>query len=269
MSQVRGVFCANNLRSLTIAWNTYTNEYNGKMPNATATQTTSGAWSAASPAWSANVSSIPSTRAQRQTALEQGSLWPYVNNYSANHCPNHPFNRTDKELVRNYSINNFIGGMELPDAGFPDTSTVPGGSRYYDPYPMDRPAAGHIASRSMIFAPSKTFVFIEEDDDRGDLVGGYLFWNMDKNSWNWCDPPGRWHSISKYDKGGTMFSFADGHTEYWKWQDVRTRTLVSSHPESNISAAPQTGNPDLLRLKLAVCPGNPYLPVLNNDTPNQ
>ncbi len=265
MSQVRGIFCANNMRSLTVAWSTYANEFNGKMPNATSNAPSGGLWPPTYPPWTGNVTSIPSTKAQRQAALEQGSLWSYVNNYNTYHCPDHPFNRTDKELVRNYSINNFTGGQELC-GGFPDMSSLTGS--WADPYPGDRPAAGHVASRAMVFVPSKTFVFIEEDDNRGDLVGGYAM-SIDKNCWNWTDPPGRWHSISKYDKGGTMFSFADGHAEYWKWQDVRTRTLISPDPVTNIYAAPQTGSVDLIRVKLAICPGNPYVPTVNNNTPNQ
>ncbi len=267
MSQVRGVFCANNMRSLTVAWSTYANEFNGKMPNATATYPGGGRWPATYPPWSGNVSSVPSTAAQRRAALEQGSLWPYVNNYSAYHCPDHPFNRTPQELVRNYSINNFTGGLEIC-CGFPDQTALSGGADgIADPCPSDRPATGHVASMSMVFVPAKTFVFIEEDDNRGDLVGGY-FVDIGKDAWRWIDPPGRWHSVSKYDKGGTMFSFADGHTEYWKWRDARTRTQISPDPGVNWYAT-QAGSVDLLRLKLAVCPGNPYVPVLNNNTPNQ
>ncbi len=252
--QARGVVCANNLRNLTIAWISYTGDNSGKLVNATAAISDPAYAPPGAPPWSFIVSYTGgATKQQQEAAMEKGSLWPYVQNRKSYHCPDHPFNGTPKELVRNYSINNFTGGLEAP-GGCPDPMGKSANG------PINRPGAGRIATLSMIFNPAKTFVFIEEDDNRGDLTGSFVL-GLNKDTWFFTDPPGRWHSINTLDKGGTMFSFADGHTEYWGWRDCRTRT-INSDPMVTMTQ-PQPGNLDLVRLKLAVCPGNPYFPVLN------
>ena len=250
MAQARKIFCGNNMRTLSLAWTTYSSDNSGYLANATANPY--GNPPPPTPtAWACNVTVNPATKDDRRAALVQGSLWPYVNNYDAYHCPDHPFNRTPQELVRTYSINNFTGGWETP-GGCPSSNTG------YD----NAPASGHVNRIGSIYNPAKTFVFLEDDDSRGDLCGGFVI-GMGANSWNWTDPMGRWHGSRTSDKTGTMFSFADGHAELWRWQDARTQ-LISSDPATNIYAAPQTNNPDLLRVKKAVCPDNPYTPWLNN-----
>jgi prepilin-type processing-associated H-X9-DG protein len=51
---------------------------------------------------------------------------------------------------------------------------------------------------------------------------------------------------------GTDFSFADGHSEYWKWLDRRTIEYGQMMPGSNPL---QPGNPDLHRTQKAVWAG--------------
>ena len=48
---------------------------------------------------------------------------------------------------------------------------------------------------------------------------------------------------------GTTFSFADGHSEYWKWEDRRTVKL--GNPEYSVDTL-QKGNPDLVRVQKAI-----------------
>jgi len=57
------------------------------------------------------------------------------------------------------------------------------------------------------------------------------------------DPPPVRHG------NGTTFSFADGHSEYWKWKDQRTIDYGKLTPGANPS---QPGNPDLYRAQRAV-----------------
>ena len=48
---------------------------------------------------------------------------------------------------------------------------------------------------------------------------------------------------------GTNFSFADGHSEYWKWKDPRT----ISYGMMEVGSGPdQKGNEDLYRVQKAV-----------------
>ena len=63
-------------------------------------------------------------------------------------------------------------------------------------------------------------------------------------------------------RGGTDFSLADGHSEYWKWQDRRTidygMMLAGTNPL-------QPGNPDLHRVQKAVWGKLGYTPVPENN----
>jgi prepilin-type processing-associated H-X9-DG protein len=46
---------------------------------------------------------------------------------------------------------------------------------------------------------------------------------LSSNSWTiWYDQEQWWDQITARHGDGTNFSFADGHSEYWKWKDPRT-----------------------------------------------
>ena len=60
-----------------------------------------------------------------------------------------------------------------------------------------------------------------------------------------------WHPMGKSARhgNGTNFSFADGHSEYWKWKDPRT----ISYGMMEVGSGPdQKGNEDLYRVQKAV-----------------
>lgn len=95
--------------------------------------------------------------------------------------------------------------------------------------------------------PSATLSFIEEPDPRGGLAGSWIMNMGDRD--RWVDPVGTWH------RNGANFAFLDGHMEYWQWEDARTLligyTFYASTPN----------NPDLLRIKRHIAPGDPQFPV--------
>ena len=58
----------------------------------------------------------------------------------------------------------------------------------------------------------------------------------------------RWWDMPPIRHGnGTTFSFADGHSEYWKWKDPRTIKLAEEVGPLNWRADIQVGNEDLHR----------------------
>lgn len=76
-----------------------------------------------------------------------------------------------------------------------------------------------------------------------------VYWN---NPWWWNTTPIR-HGY------GNVFSFADGHAEWWKWEDQKTINLaVMCYDADTPDAAnfpnlfKQPGNPDLIRVTRAV-----------------
>ncbi|MHC4166709.1 MAG: prepilin-type N-terminal cleavage/methylation domain-containing protein [Planctomycetota bacterium] len=82
---------------------------------------------------------------------------------------------------------------------------------------------------NQIKRPGERFVFIDEGRISPDS------WTVYYDRESWWDRPTVRHG------DGTNFSFADGHSDYWKWKDPRTVKLA----EGKISDAAQPKNPDL------------------------
>jgi len=95
--------------------------------------------------------------------------------------------------------------------------------------------------------PSEAFVFIDERDDS--INDGLLFIDMSgfdpqtPSAYTIIDYPADWHNR------GVNLSFADGHTETWRWKDRRTM------PPHNGQQIPlgvvSPNNPDVARLQAA------------------
>jgi prepilin-type N-terminal cleavage/methylation domain-containing protein/prepilin-type processing-associated H-X9-DG protein len=86
--------------------------------------------------------------------------------------------------------------------------------------------------------PAQQYTFIDEYDSRGFNINGFFV--PASPATNWGDMPGKFH----FD--GNNISFADGHAEWWKWNDTRTYTLDWYGQPNNSN---QPGNGDLIRLQ--------------------
>ena len=112
---------------------------------------------------------------------QTGTLYPYASNEKAYRCP------TDKsKSAVNYSISCHVG--------------------------CDSEDGNSVKLISAIPSASLTMVFCEEWDPRAPY-GPVGCFNMSHPA-DWFDSPGVWH------RNGSSFSFADGHAEYWVWQDA-------------------------------------------------
>jgi len=94
-----------------------------------------------------------------------------------------------------------------------------------------------IKNRMQILRPTDRIVFI---DDGG---RNWESWSIYYNQPRWWNPAPIRHSI------GTNFSFADGHSEYWKWKDPRTKGFNWRMLEVDPY---QPGNEDLQRVQRGV-----------------
>ena len=112
--------------------------------------------------------------------IQNGTLYRYANNPRIYRCP------TDQSTrLVNYSISCHVGyGSE---------------------------DGGAAVQLNLIANPPKTMVFVEEWDPRA-AYAPMGCWNLSHPA-DWYDSPAVWH------RDGTSFSFADGHAEYWVWQD--------------------------------------------------
>ena len=125
----------------------------------------------------------------QKIAVLNGALYPYTKNIKLYRCPVAYVGE-----VRTYSV---VDAMNCDS---------------FDGGPM-------LKKRSKIKGPDRRCVFI--DDSGATPQGGWSIYYKWGNSWR-DEPPLR-HG------DGANWSFADGHSEYWKWKCPLTRTFNSSN----------------------------------------
>lgn len=163
-------------------------------------------------------------RGNTTDAIKEGALWPYLQDLNVYHCPS---DWTDHP--RTYSMAGFLHGEnnwgQMP---WPTYAQTLGGVQY----------------------PSQQLLLVEENDPRGWNIGSWVIYPNEHptNSSQWVDYVGVFH------QGGDNVGFADGHVEFWEYQDERTLEFAdggfhfySNHPNS----------PDLQRYQSHYNPGSP------------
>lgn len=96
-------------------------------------------------------------------------------------------------------------------------------------------------------SPSVAFVFIDEHEGS---IDNARFYATQPGSWLWVDFPSTRHA------GAATLSFADGHSECWKWKESRTAE-ISKFKGWIQSVGVRPGDRDLLRIQAAV----PRIPI--------
>ena len=91
---------------------------------------------------------------------------------------------------------------------------------------------------NQIRRPGERFVFIDEGKISPDS------WTVYYDQESWWDRPTVRHG------DGTNFSFADGHSDHWKWRDPRTVKLAQATASQTVDSA-QPGNVDLQAVQKA------------------
>ena len=168
---------------------------------------------------------------QRIDGVKNGLLYPYCSNLKLYKCPT----GVRGEVVT-YAI---VDAMNGHDA-------IPG-------------AKGQILkNREQIRKPGQRAVFVDEG-------------RLSPSSWTvWYDQEKWWDKVTARHGDGTNWSFADGHSEYWKWKDPRTVEIGRMDRDSwrtwtgggGRQSDPSPGNQDLHRVqkavwgKLGYTPGN-------------
>ncbi len=154
-------------------------------------------------------------------ALEGGLLYPYLETTDVFRCP-----VARKNELRTYSMTHALNGAA--------TATTWGGLV--------------LTKMSQIKNTANRITFL--DDYITDWDACWMIY-YDQAKW-WNATPIR------HGSGGNVFSFADGHSEFWSWSDDRTIKLAEKCNEQNTPDAfnfpesTQPDNPDLIRLQIAV-----------------
>jgi prepilin-type N-terminal cleavage/methylation domain-containing protein len=186
------VGCLNNQKQIGLGWEMYSGDFSGRMAIndvevTDVPRSTTNSWVTGNAA----VDIDPAT-------ITSGSIFAYVKNAAVYKCPADYGMIKDTSLsrFRSFSLSCYMNGP----ANGSLTDTV------YGIQPLHQ--------TSQIQNPSKSLTFIDEDPYT--LDDGHFLYSTNRN--NWLNIPGWRH------QNGTVLTFADHHTEYWKWKSPEPTT---------------------------------------------
>jgi prepilin-type N-terminal cleavage/methylation domain-containing protein/prepilin-type processing-associated H-X9-DG protein len=201
--QGKRAVCLSNLKQLSLAWIMYADENDDKLVNGAigfSNQNLSWGDHRNEQAW---IDGLEQTNWDGQLeAIRNGALWPYTKDVKLYKCPT---GRRGQALT--YAIM-----FSMNAVNHPWTQGVRG---------------AHVKKRSEITNPSPAYrlVFIDEGYMTSDAYAVYY------REEYWFDSPPVRHG------DGATLSFADGHSDHWKWKG--TDTIKHARDEEN--TGPQVG----------------------------
>ncbi|MBN1508597.1 MAG: prepilin-type N-terminal cleavage/methylation domain-containing protein [Sedimentisphaerales bacterium] len=158
------------------------------------------------PAWIGARSQDTDPIEVRRQRLMEGVLYKYCDNVNIYRCPT-----GIRGEVLTYAIVDALNGA----------TSIPGTKDLM------------IKRLNQVRRQSERFVFIDEGKISPDS------WTVYYDRESWWDAPTVRHG------DGTNFSFADGHSDYWKWKDARTVELAKAAANGQNADPAQPGNRDL------------------------
>ena len=199
------ITCLNNLKQLDIAWLMYMGDNNGNLvPNQGGGAADLARWCTGWMDWNVSLANT-----SRQYIVD-GALGPLMSKSLGSYkCPSDRLPAANGPRVRSYSMNAFVGGTT-------EATVYAGTALDYIAYQKD----GDMARPG----PANLFVFVHEcpDSINDELFGMYMppatLWPGGQAIWD--DTPTELHS------SGSVFGFADGHSEQHKWIDQNTKAPV-------------------------------------------
>lgn len=210
--------CLSNVKSLTLGWMLYIQDNDGNLPSSEAK--VYDGWVHLIPSFSGNPQDAPEDLQLK--SLEEGLLYPYLETPDIYRCP-----IAKKEEYRTYSMTHALNGN-------PDSESFVGGTV--------------LKKFGQIKTTANRIVFL--DDYITDWDACWLVYN---------DQPKWWNTTPiRHGSGGNVFSFADGHSEFWRWEDERTVSLAEKCYElgtvdaRTLADSVQEGNKDLIRVQKGV-----------------
>jgi prepilin-type N-terminal cleavage/methylation domain-containing protein/prepilin-type processing-associated H-X9-DG protein len=203
--------CLSNVKQFGICWILYADENNQHIVNSCTVENTEGHDDKTEPCWLYFRPEYDT--AARIDGIQRGAMWPYVAQLKIYKCPT-----GIRGEVNTYAIVDAMNGAMV---------SVPG-----------VPKELYVKNRLLIKRPGERMVFV--DEGKTSTQSWTIFYN--RESW-WDLPPIR-HGY------GTNFSFADGHAEYWKWEDMRTIKVARQEGDWQPLVA-ASGNPDIQRVQRA------------------
>ena len=218
--QGKRAVCLSNLRQLTMAWIMYADDNDDVLVNGAigySNATTGWGKHAGEIAWVDGLNTGWDQHEAQEQAIKDGALWPFVKDTKMYKCPT-----GRKEESMTYAIM-----FSMNAVNHTPTQGVRG---------------AHIKKRTEITNPSPAYrvVFIDE----GWMTPDAFAVHYDQEQW-WDDPPVR-HG------DGTTVSFADGHSDHWKWKGIDTikrAKLVERSHQGNWTPETDAGYKDLYMMQ--------------------
>lgn len=218
--------CLNNLHQLDVCWFMYTGDNSDRLVlNDYAATTPDTSWI------TGNFIYGPPSDRTNSNLIRIGYLWNYNKSLAIYKCPSDPLlGPGGKRTVRSYALSGQMAGYQsgTPWDGQATMLSTPG-------YP---PAYKY----THIKAPSRLINFV--DESQFTIDDGFFIIYMPTTAGGANDMWGNNPAFKRHGGNGTVFGFADGHTEVWKWKDPRTLTVTNNN-------ASQSGNEDIRRLQRA------------------
>lgn len=162
----------------------------------------------------------------RFRGIQAGTLWKYVKDVGAYHCPGDNRRSTQqppRDCWRSYSISYAFGHIPLDQykgKTYQKMHEVKNGGLYY--------------------------VFVEEEhngSNYGENEGGWALRGVETplspGNWRFYDP------LASYHLKSSTFGFADGHADRRKWMDKRTLEFIQTNKENPAThSGMETPSPD-------------------------
>ena len=226
--------CLNNLKQLAASWSLYCGDNHGRLPSCAPYHvplaTNRNAWVLG------NAQTVPQEEGYGQldpgvvdatnaNCIARGTLFPYTGSKFIYRCPLDRRTLDGIPYVRNYSMNTFMNGVSPADW-----------------HPELDQSRKIYTKDTALPAPSKLFVFIDEDKDS---VNDALFLVFMDPGMYMSDIPARHH------KTAYPLSFADGHAEAFRLLCADTLAWQLGYPYPQDISSDGTPNQDMVNLRNA------------------
>jgi prepilin-type N-terminal cleavage/methylation domain-containing protein len=219
--RAKRIACMNNLKQLTAAWVMYNGDNAGRLVSCLPCTTANpdpGSW-VLGIAWPQNLTEkyaevdkgVPDCI--NKNAVSRGRLFHYTRSYPIYRCTNDREAVKDGPRVRTYTMNAFMNGL---------------GRKFCDPGGLANPEYRYFRMESEITAPSRLFLFIDEDSST--VVDDEFGVDMRQGT-AMDEIPARQHRFTY------NLSFADGHLE-------TIRLLEDDTKEWDLYDRPKSVGPD-------------------------
>jgi prepilin-type N-terminal cleavage/methylation domain-containing protein/prepilin-type processing-associated H-X9-DG protein len=220
------VLCLNNYRQLQLCWHMYADDHDDALtPNATLSGRNREGFIATPDTW-INGNAFTDTTSSN---IERGALFTYNRSIRIYKCP------VDRSTVRD-------------EGKIPRFRSVSMNSYMNDvPKASDR-SCWHKLSQIQDPSPAKAFVFLDEHENS---IENARFTVAQIGDWVWIDFPATRHL------NGCVLSFADGHSELWRWLEPNTFRISKMKGWIQFQAAVSKTDRDLGRIFAGV----PTVPI--------